>query len=230
MIGCPRGRVARSAVLALLVVLLPGLLYGQGTVLAQDGGSIASCLPGWSQESAPSAERILRCVREASRSAIVVGEHAADPPAEPSPCPPVAAPPAPSEAAGRSEKSAPSAAGDPPAGRSDPAGDSPPARGAAAATAATFRLCGGDGPETARAIERFVDGRSFSARASSRADGCVDLALSLGPPSGAASSQSATLSVGTGRGRVTVRLVSQDGQTRVSIGDQPAPGGRREDG
>jgi hypothetical protein len=237
MTGSSARRVARIVALALVVVLVQGLLSSHGTVLAQDAGSLASCLPGWSQGAAPSAERILRCVQEAGGAAAVfgngVGDDLAADPTEPTPCQPPAAAPAPSEGPGAAAapEPGPPAVAVPGAGGAAPAVVPAPgaARPAGPATAA-FRLCGGDSSETARAIERFIAGRSFSARARSIGDGCLDLTLALTSASPAGGTQSSSLSVGTGRGQITVRLVSQDGQTSVSITDQPASGGRRDDG
>jgi hypothetical protein len=230
MTGSSTRRVARIVALVLVVVLVQGLLASHGTVLAQDAGSLASCLPGWSQGAAPSAERILRCVQEAGGAAAVFGDDHASDPTEPPPCQPAAAPSEGPSAAAAPEPGPPVVAA-PGAGGAAPAVVPAPgtARSAGPATA-SFRLCGGDSSETAQAIERFIAGRNFSARARSIGDGCLDLTLALTSASPAGGTQSSSLSVCTGRGQITVRLVSQDGQTSVSITDQPASGGRRDEG
>lgn len=84
---------------------------------------------------------------------------------------------------------------------------------------ASFHLCGGPDPQAERAIEQLIAGRSFSATLISRPDGCADLTLrvtSSAPNSSAR--QSATMTVSTGSGRISVRIISEQGTTRVSIG------------
>ncbi len=85
----------------------------------------------------------------------------------------------------------------------------------------TFRLCGSAAPDTQRAIEQLIAGRSFSATLVSRSDGCADLTVTVSPDSGLGSigQQSTNLSVASGtRGTILVRIVSQNGVTHVTIG------------
>jgi hypothetical protein len=230
MFGRRSGRLVGGAALAVAALLLSSLLFSQRAVLAQSGENIASCLPGWSQGAASSAERILRCVQEASGSqeaggsATVVESEGTSVPDPVPPCQPAA--PAPSSPAPEAPAPAPQAA--PPAPPAAPPAPqaAPPAAPSGAAprqqspppATATFQLCGGDDPETARAIERFLAGRGFSARLRG-SGGCAELTLTAIPGSASLGTQSSTLSVGTSQGRVAVRIVSENGQTRVSLGE-----------
>jgi hypothetical protein len=107
----------------------------------------------------------------------------------------------------------------PPAAPSAALAPAPVAPSASAPTTpeASFRLCGADA-QAARAIEQLVAGRSFSASAVSRGDGCVDLTVRA--TSALASGQaSSTLNVSLGSGqRLSIHIVSEGGATRVSIG------------
>jgi hypothetical protein len=91
---------------------------------------------------------------------------------------------------------------------------------------ATFRLCGGPDPGTERAIERLIAGRGFRARLVSREDGCADLTITVSPQSPPASitgRQSTQLTVSAGSapsGLLSVRIVTENGVTKASIGAQ----------
>jgi hypothetical protein len=86
----------------------------------------------------------------------------------------------------------------------------------------SFRLCGATDPQTERAIEQLIAGRGFSAQLVTRSDGCADLTIDVSPASGAATSgrQSTSLTVSSGApGRtISVRIASENGATRVSLG------------
>jgi hypothetical protein len=100
--------------------------------------------------------------------------------------------------------------------------DQPPTAAAASSDLqASFRLCGGSDPPTARAIEQLIAGRSFSASLNSRsADNCADLSIHVSPQSAGAGSQSISLSVSAGNPPrpVTVQITSDNGATHASIG------------
>jgi len=93
-------------------------------------------------------------------------------------------------------------------------------------TEQSFTLCGVAEGAAADAIGRFIAGRPFGAALRSRSDGCADLTISV--PAGAAplapsGQQSSTLSVtsdvnGVARA-VSVQIASENGSTRVSIGN-----------
>ncbi|MBI3972716.1 MAG: hypothetical protein HY332_15680 [Chloroflexi bacterium] len=85
---------------------------------------------------------------------------------------------------------------------------------------ATFRLCGTANPQAERAIEQLVGGGAFSATLTSRQDGCADLTIkSTGAaPAGVSVAQRTNLSVNSGGNRIDVRVASENGVTRVTIG------------
>lgn len=91
---------------------------------------------------------------------------------------------------------------------------------------ATFVICGPDDPATERAIEQFIAGRGFGTALVSRGDGCAELTVMVFPGGGAGTHQSSTTTFSSGEAApISVRIVSADGQTRVSIGspaDSPA--------
>ena len=86
---------------------------------------------------------------------------------------------------------------------------------------ATFRVCGGPDPATERAIEQIIAGRGFRARLVGRGDGCADLTISVSPqsPPGSASGWRGTqLSISTGSGSISLRIVTENGVTKATIG------------
>ncbi|MGH2368431.1 MAG: hypothetical protein ACRDI2_09535 [Chloroflexota bacterium] len=97
----------------------------------------------------------------------------------------------------------------------------PPATSQTAAQA-TFRLCGAADEAAARAIEQLIAGRPFSATLAGLQDGCANLTIKVAPrPAGVTSTgrQSTSLTIGAGaQGPVSVRIASEDGATRASIG------------
>jgi hypothetical protein len=81
-----------------------------------------------------------------------------------------------------------------------------------------FHMCGPD-TQAAQAIEQLIAGRGFSARLTSRGDGCADLAINVTSPettSGRASSN-LRVSLGSGQG-LSIQIVSEGGATHASIG------------
>jgi hypothetical protein len=81
-----------------------------------------------------------------------------------------------------------------------------------------FHVCGTDA-QAAQAIEQLIAGRGFSARLTSRGDGCADLAIKVASSdttSGRASSN-LTVSLGAG-GSLSIQIVSEGGVTHASIG------------
>jgi hypothetical protein len=91
---------------------------------------------------------------------------------------------------------------------------------------AAFRLCEGASAQAARSIEQLIAGRGFSARLSSREDGCAELLIEVRPSGSVAPSgrQSTNLSVSAGATggetppRINVQIVSENGATQVTIG------------
>ena len=85
---------------------------------------------------------------------------------------------------------------------------------------ASFRLCGGSDPSTARAIEQLIAGRSFSASLNGRpADNCADLNIQVAPQAGAGSQTiNLTVSAGNSSRPITVQITSENGATHASIG------------
>ncbi len=94
----------------------------------------------------------------------------------------------------------------------------PPAAAAPGANEGSFRLCGPD-PAVARAIEQLVAGRGFSASLFSRGDGCADLTIRVtSPVTSGTSSSSLNVSIGSGR-NLSMRIVSEQGATRVTLSE-----------
>jgi hypothetical protein len=80
----------------------------------------------------------------------------------------------------------------------------------------TFHICGPD-PQTERAIEQLVAGRGFSSTLSARGDGCADLIVRpTGQVGSGSSSSNVSVSLGSGR-TLSIRIVSDQGATHVSI-------------
>jgi hypothetical protein len=85
------------------------------------------------------------------------------------------------------------------------------------ADSGTFHLCGAD-QQAERDIEQLIAGRSFSSTLSARGDGCAELTIKASSPAGAGSATS-NMSVSLGSGKtLTIKIASQGGATRVSIG------------
>ena len=97
----------------------------------------------------------------------------------------------------------------------------PPATGALTADAtpgqARFRLCGPTDPQTERTIEQLVAGRSFSATLTGLQGGCAELTITATGPASGSGRQSTNLTIGGDPG-VAIRIVSESGSTRASIG------------
>lgn len=84
---------------------------------------------------------------------------------------------------------------------------------------ASFRICSPTEPQTERAIEQFIAGRAFMTVSLGRPDGCADLTIVVFPQSSVSGRQSTSLSFSSGSGpTIRVRIVSEQGRTRVSIG------------
>jgi hypothetical protein len=81
-----------------------------------------------------------------------------------------------------------------------------------------FHVCGTNA-QVAQAIEQLIAGRGFSARLTSRGDGCADLAITVMSPDTTSGRASSNLSVSLGSGRgLSIQIVSEDGATHASIG------------
>jgi hypothetical protein len=81
-----------------------------------------------------------------------------------------------------------------------------------------FHLCGTDA-QAAQAIEQLIAGRGFSARLTSRGEGCADLNIKVTSPDGTSGRASSNLSVSLGAGRgLSIQIVSEGGVTHASIG------------
>ncbi|MGI5837384.1 MAG: hypothetical protein ACOX87_12980, partial [Chloroflexota bacterium] len=84
---------------------------------------------------------------------------------------------------------------------------------------ATFLLCGGPDPETERAIEQLINGRSFKTKLTSRSDGCADLTVTVLPQSQPnLGRQSSSLTVSAQNSTISVQIVNENGVTRATIG------------
>jgi hypothetical protein len=89
---------------------------------------------------------------------------------------------------------------------------------AAGAQEGTFHLCGADA-QVARSIEQLIAGRGFSATLSAKGDGCADLTIRVNLPVSTGSRASSSLKVSLGSGQsLSIQIVSEDGATRVSVG------------
>jgi len=83
----------------------------------------------------------------------------------------------------------------------------------------TFNLCSAD-PGIAKAIEDLVAGRGFSSSLVARGNGCAELTIRATSPvtSGSATSN-LNVSIGSGRS-LSIRIVSENGATRVTLSEQ----------
>lgn len=109
---------------------------------------------------------------------------------------------------------------DPPPDRQQPSDPSP-------ATTGSYLMCGDPDPLAEQAIEQLIAGRSFSSRLISRPDGCADLTIAVPPQSSPGSfigrqSVGLTVTAGSGSGAprrsISVRITTENGTTRASIG------------
>ena len=98
-------------------------------------------------------------------------------------------------------------------------GTSNPSPNATVEQEATFLLCGGPDPETERAIEQLINGRSFKTKLTSRSDGCADLTVTVLPQSQPnLGRQSSSLTVSAQNSTISVQIVNENGVTRATIG------------
>jgi hypothetical protein len=117
---------------------------------------------------------------------------------------------------------APNSPLEPPAASAGSSGSS--GSGSQAPLEATFRLCGTADPQAERAVEQLIAGRGFSARLTGGSDGCAELTVEASQASARSSTshQSVSMAVSSGSGSpartITVRINSEYGVTRVSIG------------
>jgi hypothetical protein len=82
---------------------------------------------------------------------------------------------------------------------------------------ATFHVCGPDA-QAEQTIAQLIGGRGFSATLSADGSGCADLTIKVSPKrAGGTASSHLAVSVGMQR-TLTLDITSQDGMTRVSIG------------
>jgi hypothetical protein len=96
-----------------------------------------------------------------------------------------------------------------------------PAASASGATEGTFQLCGPD-EQAARAIEKLIAGRSFSASLTSTGSGCAALTIRTTSAAIASGRSSSTMNVSLGSGqRLSIQIVSESGLTHVSIEQAP---------
>jgi hypothetical protein len=89
----------------------------------------------------------------------------------------------------------------------------------------TFHLCPPADPEIQQAIAQLVAGHGYTASLAASPDGCANLTVFVAPtPATSNGSQSTSMSVSTGsqsgsaRQVIAVKITSDNGETRVSVG------------